>query len=147
LRRRQVIVGAHTLLANGGIMAPVGTALVAMAAKKHAVPFVVLVGLHKLSPLYPHDPDVTFNEFKSPAAVVDYDVVAEPLEQHAAAVPEASPASSDLPASCVTVLGWPSCCNWKARHPNRHEQRRKLTQRAPRWMRCHADMISSWHSA
>ena len=39
----QVLVGAHTLLANGGIIAPAGTALVALAAKKHAVPLVVLV--------------------------------------------------------------------------------------------------------
>ena len=72
-----MIVGAHTLLANGGVMAPVGTAVVATAAKKHAVPFVVLVGLHKLSPLFPHDPDVNFNEFKSPATIVGYDVMAE----------------------------------------------------------------------
>ena len=93
-------MGAHTLLANGGIMAPVGTAVVAMAAKKHAVPFVVLVGLHKLSPLYPHDPDVSFNEFKSPATVVDYDVVAEPLDA-AATSAQASPVGSDPPASCV----------------------------------------------
>ena len=33
----QVLVGAHALLANGGIIAPAGTALVALAAKKHAV--------------------------------------------------------------------------------------------------------------
>lgn len=39
----QVLVGAHALLANGGIIAPAGTALVAQAAKKHAVPLVVLV--------------------------------------------------------------------------------------------------------
>ena len=93
-------------------MAPVGTAVVAMAAKKHAVPFVVLVGLHKLSPLYPHDPDVTFNEFKSPAAVVDYDVVAEPLEQHAATMLEASSATSELPASCVSSRP-AHCCTLK----------------------------------
>ena len=73
-------MGAPTLLANGGVMAPVGTAVVAMAAKKHAVPFVVLVGMHKLSPLFPHDPDVNFNEFKSPAALVSYDVMSEPLQ-------------------------------------------------------------------
>lgn len=35
--------------------------MVALAAKRHSVPFVVLVGLHKLSPLFPHDPDVTYN--------------------------------------------------------------------------------------
>lgn len=60
----QVLVGAHALLANGGVMAAVGSHLVAMAAKHHAIPFVVLAGLHKLSPLFPHDPSVTFNDFK-----------------------------------------------------------------------------------
>ena len=45
-------------------MAPCGAHLVALAAKRHSVPFVVLAGLHKLSPLFPHDPSVTFNDFK-----------------------------------------------------------------------------------
>ena len=45
-------------------MAPGGAHLVALAAKRHSVPFVVLAGLHKLSPLFPHDPSVTFNDFK-----------------------------------------------------------------------------------
>lgn len=54
-------MGAHAVLANGGVIAPAGVHMVALAAKRHSVPFVVLVGLHKLSPLFPHDPDVTFN--------------------------------------------------------------------------------------
>ena len=45
-------------------MAPGGAHVVALAAKQHSVPFVVLAGLHKLSPLFPHDPSVTFNDFK-----------------------------------------------------------------------------------
>ena len=89
-----MIVGAHTLLANGGVMAPVGTAVVAMAAKKHAVPFVVLVGMHKLSPLFPHDPDVNFNDFKSPAALVSYDVMSEPLQSSREASQEAGAAGT-----------------------------------------------------
>ena len=60
----QVLVGTHVVLANGGIMAPVGTHVVALAAKHHSCPFVVLTGLHKLSPLFPHDPSVTFNDFR-----------------------------------------------------------------------------------
>ena len=56
-----MLVGAHAVLANGGVIAPAGTHLVALAAHRHSVPFVVLVGLHKLSPLFPHDPEVTFN--------------------------------------------------------------------------------------
>ena len=54
-------MGAHAVLANGGVIAPVGTHMVALAAKKHSIPFVVLVGLHKLSPLFPHDPDLAYN--------------------------------------------------------------------------------------
>jgi len=61
----QVLMGAHALLANGGVMAPSGAHMVALAAKRHSVPFVVLAGLHKLSPLFPHDPSVTFNDFKA----------------------------------------------------------------------------------
>eukprot|EP00882_Tetradesmus_deserticola_P026629 GHRQ01029391.1.p1 GENE.GHRQ01029391.1~~GHRQ01029391.1.p1 ORF type:complete len:112 (+),score=52.19 GHRQ01029391.1:179-514(+) len=60
--------------------------MVALAAKRHSIPFVVLVGLHKLSPLFPHDPDVTFNDFQSPGQVADFDVLAESFmrgdEQH-----------------------------------------------------------------
>ena len=59
-----MLVGTHVVLANGGIMAPVGTHVVALAAKHHSCPFVVLTGLHKLSPLFPHDPSVTFNDFR-----------------------------------------------------------------------------------
>lgn len=76
-RANKVLVGAHAVLANGGVIAPSGIHMVALAAKRHSIPFVVLVGLHKLSPAFPHDPDVMLNDFKSPAAVVDYDVLAE----------------------------------------------------------------------
>lgn len=57
----QVLVGAHAVLANGGVIVPCGINMVALAARKHSVPFVVLVGLHKLSPLFPHDPDLSYN--------------------------------------------------------------------------------------
>ncbi len=57
----KVLVGAHAVLANGGVIAPCGMNMVALAARKHSVPFVVLVGLHKLSPIFPHDPDLTYN--------------------------------------------------------------------------------------
>ena len=57
----QVLVGAHAVLANGGIIAPCGIHMVALAAKKHAIPFVVLVGLHKLSPHFPHDAETMYN--------------------------------------------------------------------------------------
>jgi translation initiation factor 2B subunit (eIF-2B alpha/beta/delta family) len=46
----QVVVGARAVLANGGIMGSNGLMAVALAAQRHSVPFVVLTGLHKLSP-------------------------------------------------------------------------------------------------
>ena len=57
----KVLVGAQAVLANGGVISACGINMVALAAKKHSVPFVVLVGLHKLSPLFPHDPDLVYN--------------------------------------------------------------------------------------
>ncbi|KAG6421815.1 hypothetical protein SASPL_118372 [Salvia splendens] len=67
-----VIVGAHAVMANGGVIAPVGLNMVALAAKRHAVPFVVLAGVHKLCPLYPHNPEVLLNELKSPSELLDF---------------------------------------------------------------------------
>ncbi|KAI3778700.1 hypothetical protein L2E82_08083 [Cichorium intybus] len=46
-RVNMVIVGAHAVMANGGVIAPVGLNMVALAAQRHAVPFVVLAGIHK----------------------------------------------------------------------------------------------------
>ncbi|CAA6654088.1 unnamed protein product [Spirodela intermedia] len=71
-RVNMVIVGAHAIMANGGVMAPVGLNMVALAAQKHAVPFVVVAGSHKLCPLYPHNPEVLLNELKSPSELLDF---------------------------------------------------------------------------
>lgn len=67
----KVIVGTHAVMANGGLIAHSGAQNIASAAKYHSVPFVVLTGLHKLSPLYAFDPD-TFNEHSSPAQLLDF---------------------------------------------------------------------------
>ncbi|KAJ4826419.1 hypothetical protein Tsubulata_036689 [Turnera subulata] len=71
-RVNMVIVGAHAVMANGGVIAPVGMNMVALAAQKHAVPFVVLAGSHKLCPLYPHNPEVLLNELRSPSELLDF---------------------------------------------------------------------------
>ena len=68
-----VFLPTHAVMANGGLIAPSGGHMVALAARDHAVPVVCLTGLFKLSPTYPHDPDA-FNELNSPAAVLDYEV-------------------------------------------------------------------------
>ncbi|GAA0165959.1 translation initiation factor [Lithospermum erythrorhizon] len=71
-RVNMVIVGAHVVMANGGVVAPVGMNMVALAAQRHAVPFVVLAGIHKLCPLYPHNPEILLNELRSPSELLDF---------------------------------------------------------------------------
>ncbi|XP_058107023.1 uncharacterized protein LOC131250749 isoform X3 [Magnolia sinica] len=71
-RVNMVIVGAHAIMANGGVIAPVGLNMVALAAQRHAVPFVVVAGSHKLCPLYPHNPEVLLNDLKSPSELLDF---------------------------------------------------------------------------
>ena len=44
----KVVVGVHAVMANGGVLGPVGLNMVALAARKHAVPFVVVTGTHKV---------------------------------------------------------------------------------------------------
>ena len=75
----KVLVSPHAILANGGVISGVGMHAVALAARHHAVPFVCLGGLYKLSPLFPHQPEVAFNEFASPAAICSIDTLALPL--------------------------------------------------------------------
>ncbi|XP_014500195.1 translation initiation factor eIF-2B subunit beta [Vigna radiata var. radiata] len=71
-RVNMVIVGAHAVMANGGVIAPIGLHMVALAARRHAVPFVVLAGSHKLCPLYPHNPHLLLNELRSPSELLDF---------------------------------------------------------------------------
>ncbi|KAL0485427.1 translation initiation factor eIF-2B subunit bet [Acrasis kona] len=68
-RVNKVIVGTHSVMANGGLIAPSGTHLVALAAKKKSVPFVVCCGLYKLTPMYPLDQD-SFNDLCNPSEVI-----------------------------------------------------------------------------
>lgn len=76
-RINKVIVSAHAVLANGGIIAAVGTRMLAMAAAKHAVPFVVLTGLHKLTPIFPQQSNMVMNDFFEPDSLIAYDALAD----------------------------------------------------------------------
>ena len=66
-----VILPTHAVMANGGLITPSGGHIVAQAACDHAVPVVCLTDLFKLSPKYPHDPDI-FNELSGPNMVLEY---------------------------------------------------------------------------
>lgn len=51
-RVNKVIIGTHTVMANGGLRAISGAHAVAQAAKHYSVPVMVLLPLYKLAPLY-----------------------------------------------------------------------------------------------
>lgn len=72
-RVNKVIIGTHTVMANGGLRAISGSHTVAQAAKHYSVPVMVLLPLYKLSPLYlcSYEQD-GFNEHISPTqGVID----------------------------------------------------------------------------
>ncbi|KAK9466226.1 hypothetical protein V1512DRAFT_286977 [Lipomyces arxii] len=51
----KVILGTNAILANGGLLASSGAAMICQCANVHRTPIVVCTGLYKLSPMYPFD--------------------------------------------------------------------------------------------
>jgi len=66
-RVNKVIIGTHTVMADGSLKAANGSQAIALAAKHHSVPLIVCVGLYQLSPTFvcsqDHD---NLNKFLSP---------------------------------------------------------------------------------
>lgn len=71
-RVNKVILPAHAVLANGGLVAPSGSNLAVLAARQNSVPVVCLTGIFKLTPLFPHEGQDTLNDLLSPSPIVDY---------------------------------------------------------------------------
>jgi translation initiation factor eIF-2B subunit beta len=78
-RVNKVLLPAHAVLANGGLVAPSGCNIVALAAKQNSVPVVAVAGMFKLCPLYPHEGQDTLNDLISPSSVVDYSLMGDPV--------------------------------------------------------------------
>lgn len=72
-RVNKVIIGTHSVMANGGLRAACGSHSLALAAKHYSVPVIVLSPMYKLSPQYlcSYDQD-SFNSFVSPEGVLSY---------------------------------------------------------------------------
>ena len=70
-RINKVFCGAHAIMANGGVLGAAGTSLVALAAHRHGVPFIVCASLVKLTPHYPYDVEV-LSCLANPAEVLPY---------------------------------------------------------------------------
>ncbi|KAJ6036117.1 hypothetical protein N7540_000396 [Penicillium herquei] len=71
-RVNKVILGTHSVLANGGLVASAGTRVIARAAKVHQTPVVVVSGVYKLSPVYPFDFD-SLIEYGDASKVLPYE--------------------------------------------------------------------------
>ncbi|KAK3917362.1 Translation initiation factor eIF-2B subunit beta [Frankliniella fusca] len=72
-RVNKVIIGTHTVMANGGLRAISSCHVVALAAKHCSVPVIVLAPLYKLTPQYlcSYDQDA-FNSYTAPDGVLDF---------------------------------------------------------------------------
>jgi translation initiation factor eIF-2B subunit beta len=71
-RVNKVLLPAHAVLANGGLVASSGCNMVALAAHHNSVPVVCVTGMFKLCPMYPHEGQDTLNDLVSPSSVTDY---------------------------------------------------------------------------
>ena len=95
-RVNKVIVGAHGVMANGGLIATAGCHLLALAAQHASVPLVECAGLYKLTPLFPSGHE-SYNVLLSPGPMLRYD---EGLE----GVHAPNPAYDYVPPELVSLL-------------------------------------------
>ena len=70
-RVNKVIIPAHAVLANGGLIASSGCNVVALAAHYNSVPVVCVTGIFKLCPIFPHEGQDTLNDLISPSSIMD----------------------------------------------------------------------------
>ncbi|KAL3915995.1 MAG: hypothetical protein SGILL_005381 [Bacillariaceae sp.] len=71
-RVNKVLLPAHAVLANGGLVSASGSNLVALAAAENALPVVCLTGIYKLTPIFAHENQDTLNDLLSPNSIIDY---------------------------------------------------------------------------
>lgn len=71
-RVNKVIVGVHAIMANGGLVAQAGLHAVALAAKAHSVPLVIVASTFKITPVFPNNKEFLAS-MDSPAAIFPID--------------------------------------------------------------------------
>jgi translation initiation factor eIF-2B subunit beta len=72
-RVTKVIFGAHSVSANGGLIALAGSLCCALAARTHAKPVVVTTGQFKFAPSWNLDHSFDALDFQGPGPVIGYD--------------------------------------------------------------------------
>ncbi|ODM98675.1 Translation initiation factor eIF-2B subunit beta [Orchesella cincta] len=69
----KIVIGTHTVLANGGLKAIAGCHQILLTSKYFNVPVLVLAASYKLSPEYPFSAEMKItNRFVSPEELIDY---------------------------------------------------------------------------
>ncbi|KAA1469342.1 nagb/rpia/CoA transferase-like protein [Dentipellis sp. KUC8613] len=72
-RVNKLILGAHAILANGGMFAVTGSLLAATAAHAHSTPVVVCAGQFKLTPLWNLYHEYAALDFADPSSVLGFE--------------------------------------------------------------------------
>ncbi|KAI5121008.1 hypothetical protein M0805_005954 [Coniferiporia weirii] len=72
-RVNKVILGAHAILANGGMFAIAGSLIAATAARAHSTPVVVCAGQFKLTPLWNLYHQYGALDFADPSSVLGFE--------------------------------------------------------------------------
>lgn len=68
----KVIISTHAIMANGGLVAHAGAYQIALAAKEHSIPVIVVSAMYKLTPMYPFDP-MKLNELLTPSTIMNFE--------------------------------------------------------------------------
>mmetsp|Transcript_11786 Transcript_11786/g.19898 ORF Transcript_11786/g.19898 Transcript_11786/m.19898 type:complete len:103 (-) Transcript_11786:108-416(-) len=68
----KVIISVNAILADGGLIADSGAYQLALAAKEHSVPVIVVSPIYKLTPSYPFDP-MKLNELRPPSMILNFE--------------------------------------------------------------------------
>jgi translation initiation factor eIF-2B subunit beta len=72
-RITKLLLGAHSVLANGGLFALSGSLSAALAAKAHSKPVVVTTGQFKFAPAWNLFHEFGAVDFQSPGGVMGFD--------------------------------------------------------------------------
>ena len=102
-RTNLVVLSARGVFADGAALCSPGNRAVAVAAKTHRVPVIVLAGTHQLSPLGPNDPEYDFDELASPAGVFDYKRI-EPSNGESGDFVVANPSHDRVAPELITLF-------------------------------------------
>mmetsp|Transcript_11583 Transcript_11583/g.35398 ORF Transcript_11583/g.35398 Transcript_11583/m.35398 type:complete len:339 (+) Transcript_11583:389-1405(+) len=97
-RVHKVLLEAEAVMANGTMLAPSGTLLVATAARYYAKPILFCAELYKLTPSFPHN-SMSVSYLQHPAEILRYEIASQMPN-----VDVLNPAFDHVPSELVSLL-------------------------------------------